>query len=488
MADRKRETASSRRAIVFPEPRHGVSIQSLEAFATRGQESLSNPDTRADARLEARRLIHFRLAGNGYLSAHDVKAESLGEFGCGLRVGNRQGVGFAVGEGAFSWSELLSAAQEHARGTSRIASTLPPYAEDELRGPKDHISPTEVTTPTRSWFADVHEELRGPRKKLVLGELELWCTIGWRVVLRSGGACWLRDAHDLRLSAVGTVSSPWGHRWPISVSVGSTYDWPGIGVALLDAASGLDELLRFSQRDEMRDYAGPVVLNPQVAGFLVHEAIGHLSEADRLSPDVRKQIVAGGRVRVGPDELNVTDHAEELLARGAIPFDDEGVRCIAAPLVRSGYWEGLLHSRQTAAADSAVCTGNARTTSFRHVPLCRMRTTEIHRGNTSREDILLNSGDALFLGCAQEGEVPGGNVRIRAWAWRIRDGEVRDCLGPVTLSGEAPAMLREINAIGTDLRVIDGHPGCGRRGQPGLLPVSMIAPTVRLRHAIVRFG
>ena len=215
---------------------------------------------------------------------------------------------------------------------------------------------------------------------------------------------------------------------------------------------------------------GPVVLDPQVAGFLVHEAIGHLSEADRLPQNARNQIVAGGRVRIGANDLNVTDHAKSPLARGAISFDDEGVRCTDAPLIRDGYWEGLLHSRQTASADSAAATGNARTTSYRHAPLCRMRTTEIHGSNATREDILLDSDGALYLGHPQEGEVPAGRVRIRAWAWRIQDGEVRDCLGPVALFGEAPTVLGEIDAIGTDRMLIDSYPGCGRERAVRIAP------------------
>ena len=279
-----------------------------------------------------------------------------------------------------------------------------------------------------------------------------------------------------------------GEQWPVSVSEGSTHDSVGMGEALLGSVSDLNRLLRFGGRGRTRDYAGPVVLDPQVAGFLVHEAIGHLSEADRLPQSVRNQIVPGGRLRIGPNDLNVTDHAKNPLARGAISFDDEGVRCVDAPLVRSGYWEGLLHSRQTASAGSAAPTGNARTTSYCHAPLCRMRTTEIHSSNAASNDILLDSDDALYLCCPQEGEVPEGNVRIRAWAWRIQDGEVTDCQGPVTLLGEAPTVLREIDAIGTDRRLIDGYPGCGRKGQSGLLPVSMIAPTLRLRNANVHFG
>lgn len=488
MINEKPQTAPSRWALLTPGSENGASIEMLKDFAGRGQECLAALDGSADARLESIRTTRYRLAGNARSSAREVEARGAGEFGCGLRVDGRHGAGFAVGEGAFSWSDVLAVAAERASGIARSAPVLPSSIEDENVGQSTCPALTEMRTPTRRWFAGVHEVLRATsHKSLVLGELGLQCTIGWRAVLHSRGICLLRDVHDLRLSAMGAVRTPWGEWWPVSVSEGSTHDWLGMGDALLGSFSGLGGLLRFSGRGRVRDYTGSVVLDPQVAGFLVHEAIGHLSEADRLPQDVRNQIVTSGRVRIGPDNLNVTDHAKNPLARGAIPFDDEGVRCIDAPLVRGGYWKGLLHSRETALAESTASTGSARTTSYRHAPLCRMRTTEIHSGHAARKDILLDSGDALYLGCPQEGEVPGGKVQIRAWAWRIRDGEVRDCQGPVTLLGEAPTVLREIDAIGTDQSVIDGHPGCGRKGQPGLLPVSMIAPTLRLRNVQVRF-
>ena len=481
--------ASTRRVIESPTPRDGASIERLEAFAIRGRELLAGGNLRADARLDSSRRTAYRLVGNRRSVTSDVEVRDVEEFGCGLRVGGRDGLGFAVGEGEFSWPKLLSAAKDDASEGRRDALSLPPFRGGELEGQGAYPSPTEMRAPTAAWLSGVHEELRGTDERVVLEELKLWCRIGWRAVLSSGGACLLRNAHDLRLTAVGAVKNPWGERWPVSLSVGSTYDWRGMAEALLRAVSGLEEMLRFDGRGaEEKDYLGPVVLDPQVAGFLVHEAIGHLSEADRLPQHVRHQIVSGGRVQVGPSELNVTDHAEDPLVRGGVPFDDEGVRCIGAPLVRGGYWEGLLHSRETASVALAEATGNARTTSYRHVPLCRMRTTEIHGGSRTRHDLLADSGDALYVGLPQEGEVPGGNVRIRAWAWRIRDGEIRECQGPVTLFGEAPTVLREIEVIGNDRTMIDGHPGCGRKGQPGLLPVSMVAPTVRLRSANVRFG
>lgn len=488
-ADSKGQMASTRRAIESPTRSDGASIARLEAFALRGQELLRGGDLRADARLDSSRRTTYRLAGNRRSVASDVEVGNVEEFGCGLRIGDRDGLGFAVGEGGFSWPELVSAAKDDASEAGGEASSLPPFREGEFERQDAYPSPTEMTAPPASWLSGVHEELRGiGGEGVVLEDLRLSCKIGWRAVLSSGGACLLRNAHDLRLTAVGAVKNPWGERWPVSLSVGSTHDWCGLAEALLRAVSGLGEMLRFDGREMVeKDYLGPVVLDPQVAGFLVHEAIGHLSEADRLPQHVRHQIAPGGRVRVGPSELNVTDHADDPLVRGGVPFDDEGVRCIGAPLVRGGHWEGLLHSRETASVDSAAATGNARTTSYRHRPLCRMRTTEMHGGSTTRDDLLADSGDALYVGLPQEGEVPGGNVRIRAWAWRIRNGEIRECQGPVTLIGEAPTVLREIEVIGSDRTTTDGHPGCGRKGQSGLLPVSVVAPTVRLRSANVRF-
>ena len=68
-----------------------------------------------------------------------------------------------------------------------------------------------------------------------------------------------------------------------------------------------------------------VILDPKLCGVFIHEAFGHLSEADFVyeNPAMR-EIMELGRV-FGPEILNVYDDGNRPELSGYIPFDDEGV-------------------------------------------------------------------------------------------------------------------------------------------------------------------
>jgi TldD protein len=68
-----------------------------------------------------------------------------------------------------------------------------------------------------------------------------------------------------------------------------------------------------------------VVLDPALAGLFIHEAFGHLSEADFIiaNPHATEMMTLGRRF--GPSELNVIDDGSVPGLRGSVAFDDEGV-------------------------------------------------------------------------------------------------------------------------------------------------------------------
>ena len=92
-----------------------------------------------------------------------------------------------------------------------------------------------------------------------------------------------------------------------------------------------------------------VVLEPVLAGVFIHEAFGHLSEADHVYEDQRmKEIMVLGR-RFGGKHLNVVDGAAVPELRGSYAYDDEGVPSTRSYLLKEGVLVGRLHSRETAA-------------------------------------------------------------------------------------------------------------------------------------------
>src|SRR5437870_6665406 len=93
----------------------------------------------------------------------------------------------------------------------------------------------------------------------------------------------------------------------------------------------------------------PVILDPELAGVFIHEAFGHLSEADFVyeNPQAREMMTLGRRF--GKPVLNVGDNGAASDLRGTLPFDDEGTPTQDTALIREGILVGRLHSRETAA-------------------------------------------------------------------------------------------------------------------------------------------
>jgi len=115
----------------------------------------------------------------------------------------------------------------------------------------------------------------------------------------------------------------------------------------------------------VRGGAYPVILDNELAGVFIHEAFGHLSEADFVyeNPQAREMMTLGRRF--GKPVLNVGDNGAAKGLRGTLPYDDEGTPTQDTPLIKGGILVGRLHSRETAAKLGERPTGNARAISRR---------------------------------------------------------------------------------------------------------------------------
>ncbi len=90
----------------------------------------------------------------------------------------------------------------------------------------------------------------------------------------------------------------------------------------------------------------PVVLGPNVVGVFVHEAFGHLAEADlALSGGVLANKLGK---RIGSDLVTLYDDGTIKDAFGSFKYDDEGVPSQKTLLVKDGIVNGLMHNRETA--------------------------------------------------------------------------------------------------------------------------------------------
>lgn len=256
---------------------------------------------------------------------------------------------------------------------------------------------------------------------------------------------------------------------------------------------GLEDELREAAAAARRMLDAPVVrageytviLDPEMAGVFIHEAFGHLSEADQLSENEKiKELLTIG-TRYGPPELDVFDSGLQAGNRGEAAYDDEGVPMQHTYLIKGGVVAGHLHSRETAALMGEAPTGNARAISYRFPPIVRMRTTCIAPGKASFADMLKGVDLGIYVRGAYGGQTNGEMFTFMAsQANMIRNGEVAEAVRDVNLSGNVFATLEAIDMIGSDFAYVNSAGGCGK-GMQAPLATAEGAPHVRIRGVIV---
>lgn len=228
-----------------------------------------------------------------------------------------------------------------------------------------------------------------------------------------------------------------------------------------------------------------VIADPSLAGVFAHEAFGHLSEADFVYQNERfKEIMTLGK-RFGPEHLSILDDGSLPGERGSFRYDDEGVRTRKNYLIKDGILVGRLHSRETAGKMREKVSGNARAISYRHPPIVRMTNTYIEPKAGTFEELLAGTEHGIYaidaLGGMTELEMFTFSA---AKAYLVQDGKLGPMVRDVVLSGNVFETLKNIDAVGNDLKLFGGLGGCGKGGQMPL-PVSDGSPHIRMRNVVI---
>ncbi len=228
-----------------------------------------------------------------------------------------------------------------------------------------------------------------------------------------------------------------------------------------------------------------VILNQELGGVFVHEAFGHLSEADFLyeNPKMRELMHVGRKI--GVERLNVVDDGSRGRLVGTHSFDDEGTPTGKTDLIRDGVLVGHLHSLETAAKMDASPTGNARAIGREYSPIVRMTNTYIDNGDQSFDDLIAGIDDGIYA-CG----MLGGQTMMEmftfsaAYGRRIENGKLGELVRDVTLTGNVFETLNSIDGFGDDLKIIEGSGGCGKGGQ-WPCPVTFGSPHLRIQDVVI---
>jgi TldD protein len=223
-----------------------------------------------------------------------------------------------------------------------------------------------------------------------------------------------------------------------------------------------------------------VVMAPELAGMLAHEAMGHPCEADL----VLGGSITGGLVgqRVASDLVTMIDAAHQFNGEECmVPVyaDDEGTPARDAVLIERGILKDFMSSRETAARLGIAATGSARAYGPHDEPLVRMRNTVIVPGTSKLDEMIAGVEDGVLLLDTGNGQADSTTEFMFSvtLAYEIRDGKLGRALRDTTISGSAIKVLQSVDAVSDDLYwSCSGY--CGKK-QP--MVVSMGGPALRAK-------
>ncbi len=232
------------------------------------------------------------------------------------------------------------------------------------------------------------------------------------------------------------------------------------------------------------------VIDNDLVGLLIHEAFGHASEGDEV---VAKASVLEGRIggTVASELVTVIDDGS-IEGGYPVPFDDEGVVKTRTIVVDRGVLKSYLTSRATARRLGLEPTGNARAESILFEPLVRQTNYFIAPGDWKVDEMLRDMKEGLYLRGrgAMGGQVDPATGTFTfsiGPSYIVKNGEPVELVRGVTVSGQILEILRDVDAIGRDLKVETSVFGfCGKGGQH--VRVGDGGPHIRVKRITVGGG
>lgn len=314
---------------------------------------------------------------------------------------------------------------------------------------------------------------------------------GRRIVDRS--PYWTLEGYLWLLSEKGD-----GLPWSIVHTVRDPAELPDLRTFKKEIRDKIALLEDLSRAPLVRSYSGPVLLEPVPAGLMVHEALGHRLEGNRLLSLGEGQTF---RDSVGktvlPEFLTIYDDPTiyEYDGRslvGHYRYDDEGAEAQPAPLIDGGKLVGFLTSR-TPIAKQHHTNGHGRAR-FHERPISRMGVTVLETSAGLPESELR----ARLIEEVKKQGLPfgiriihasGGETTTESYDFQAFLGEIN--LASRIYPDGREELIRGVNFVGTPLNAARAIVASGDAPQvdnslcgaeSGFVPVTTISPALIVEH------
>ncbi|MFW9971189.1 MAG: TldD/PmbA family protein [Candidatus Odinarchaeota archaeon] len=323
-----------------------------------------------------------------------------------------------------------------------------------------------------------HEQIAGNYSKSVKNTHTLYMdTHSQTLFLNSFGSKIIQDLCILRLFCMVYANKN-------SVTQNSVNSVAGVGgyeIAETEKANNLS-LKTAKEAVELLKAKSPVggkltvIADSKLTGTIIHEAFGHACEADLV---LNNESILKGMIgnKVATEQVTVIDNPSMGQAEqfnlpyelfGSYFIDDEGIPSQKTIIIENGILKNYLHNLETSSRMKVPPNGHGRASTSSERPQVRMGFTYIEPRDWSLEDIIEETKNGILCKDFQYGYTnpTTGNFQFKCrFSYKIEDGEKKEIMRDVSLSGMILEALNKISAIGNKKTFNYSIGICGKGGQ-----------------------
>ncbi len=174
--------------------------------------------------------------------------------------------------------------------------------------------------------------------------------------------------------------------------------------------------------------------------------------------------------KVAVDFLNIVENPLMENGKYCRKFDDEGTSTYAKKIIENGTLKTFLHNNKTASKDGIKSTGNGFRTSHKSSIGVMSTNMYITEGNKSLLDMISSMKKGILItdihGLHAGINPTSGDFSLSSNGLLIEDGKTIKPLAQITVSGNLYTMIKEIIAIGNDIKY--SYPGSNYFGSPSI--------------------
>ena len=219
-----------------------------------------------------------------------------------------------------------------------------------------------------------------------------------------------------------------------------------------------------------------IITDPKLTGTMIHEAFGHACEADHI---LNNESILEGKIgkQVASENINIIDNPTmgqgkqfdlpyELF--GSYFVDNEGIPSQKTTIIENGILKNYLHNLETSSRMKTLPNGHGRASASSTRPQVRMGFTFLEPEDWNIEEIIEDTKNGILCEDFQYGytDPTSGNFQFKCkFSYKIINGEKKEIMRDVALSGMILEVLNKISAIGNKKTFNYSDGVCGKNGQ-----------------------